>query len=88
MVFKEDVAEAKRIFAEGIEADGASMIGHFRLNRRKSEDHPLDAEFNPVVSCECVFTIVYTVVVACISLYREEDPVSKRRACFIDGDFG
>lgn len=79
MVYEEDVAKALHIFAEGIEADGASEIGHFRLKRRKPDDHPPDAPFEPYISCECVFTIVYSVVVACISLYSEEDPHSHRR---------
>ncbi|KAF8545032.1 hypothetical protein BDD12DRAFT_915076 [Trichophaea hybrida] len=54
---------AKAVHGRGVHLDRAAMLSYCNLKRT-------DGTY---VRCECVFTVVYTVIVACTSLYRYTD---------------
>lgn len=51
---------AKAVHGRGVHLDRAAMLSYCNLKRT-------DGVY---VRCECVFTVVYSVIVACTSLYR------------------
>ncbi|KAF5025193.1 hypothetical protein F66182_2769 [Fusarium sp. NRRL 66182] len=65
----EEVPFARSVHSRGVLLDKAAVLHYARLRSR-------DGQW---VSCECCFTIVHDVLVACISIYRR-DAKSERRA--------
>ncbi|KAH9221371.1 hypothetical protein DL95DRAFT_356085 [Leptodontidium sp. 2 PMI_412] len=65
----DEVFNARTIHNRGVQMDRAAVLHYARIQNR-------DGEW---VGCECVFTIVYEVLVACTSIYRG-DTKSARRA--------
>ncbi|OHW98208.1 potassium voltage-dependent transporter [Colletotrichum incanum] len=57
----EEVAIARTIFSRGVLLDKAAMLHYVRIISR-------DGHW---FSCECCFTVVYDITVACISIYRQ-----------------
>ncbi|TVY49470.1 hypothetical protein LOCC1_G000565 [Lachnellula occidentalis] len=65
----DEIPFARGIHSRGVQLDKAAVLHYARIRGR-------DGQW---VSCECVFTIVYEVLVACTSIYRR-DMKSDRRA--------
>ncbi|KAH7313106.1 putative aryl hydrocarbon receptor nuclear translocator-like protein 2 [Rhexocercosporidium sp. MPI-PUGE-AT-0058] len=65
----DEVFNARTIHNRGVQMDRAAVLHYARIQNRAGE----------WVGCECVFTIVYEVLVACTSIYRG-DLKSARRA--------
>ncbi|KAI9736054.1 MAG: hypothetical protein M1818_006230 [Claussenomyces sp. TS43310] len=65
----EEVPFARHVHDRGIQLDKAAVLHYARIKAK-------DGQW---VGCECVFTIVYDVLVACTSIYRR-DPKSEKRA--------
>lgn len=63
---------AMRVHNRGVELDKAAMLSYCTLKR-------IDGNF---VGCECVFTVVYSVIVACVSLYRETAKSKGECVCY------
>jgi hypothetical protein len=59
----EEIPFAKAVHGRGVHLDRAAMLSYCNLKRT-------DGEY---VRCECVFTVVYSVIVACTSLYRHTE---------------
>lgn len=66
----DEVLNARTIHGRGVQMDRAAVLHYARIRNR-------DGEW---VGCECVFTIVYEVLVACTSIYRG-DAKSERKIC-------
>lgn len=59
--FHDDEKEnAIKLFDRSMKGDKAAVLNYCRLKRKNGE----------YIVCECVFTVVYNVVVACTSLYQ------------------
>lgn len=58
----EEVPFARRIHSRGVELDKAAVLHYARIQNRNGE----------WVGCECVFTVVYEVLVACTSIYKDD----------------
>lgn len=56
----DEVPFARDIHKKGVELDKAAVLHYARIRGR-------DGQW---IGCECVFTIVYDVLVACTSIYR------------------
>lgn len=56
----EEVPFARRVHSRGLRLDKAAVLHYARLRGK-------DGRW---IGCECCFTVVYNVLVACISLYR------------------
>lgn len=56
----DEVPFARSVHSRGILLDKAAVLHYARIRGRNSQ----------WISCECCFTIVHDVLVACISLYR------------------
>ncbi|TVY37622.1 hypothetical protein LSUB1_G004204 [Lachnellula subtilissima] len=65
----DEIPFARNIHSRGVQLDKAAVLHYARIRGRHGQ----------WVSCECVFTIVYEVLVACTSIYRR-DVNSDRRA--------
>jgi len=59
----DEVPFARGIHDRGVRMDKASVLNYARIMNR-------DGEY---VSCECVFSVVYDVMVACTSIYRADE---------------
>lgn len=57
----DDIPDVKKEHTRGVNLDKAAMLNYTRIRDRN----------NNWVDCECVFTVVYDVLVACTSIYRE-----------------
>lgn len=66
----DEVFNARTIHTRGVQMDKAAVLHYARILNR-------DGQW---VYCECVFTIVYEVLVACTSIYRRGDEKNERRA--------
>jgi len=58
----DEIPFARDIHSRGVQLDKAAVLHYARIRGR-------DGQW---VSCECVFTIVYEVLVACTSIYRQD----------------
>lgn len=56
----DDVPFARNVHSRGVMMDKAAMLHYARIQGR-------DGQW---IGCECVFTIVYEVLIACTSIYR------------------
>jgi PAS domain S-box-containing protein len=56
----EEIPTARGIHSRGISLDKAAVLHYARIRGR-------DGQW---ISCECVFTVVYEVLVACTSVYK------------------
>ena len=56
----DEVPFARSVHSRGVQLDKAAVLHYARIKGR-------DGEW---IGCECVFTIVYEVLVACTSIYR------------------
>jgi PAS domain-containing protein len=56
----EEVPFARRIHGRGVQMDKAAVLHYARIMNR-------DGVY---IGCECVFTVVYEVLVACTSIYK------------------
>ncbi|TVY64270.1 hypothetical protein LSUE1_G006301 [Lachnellula suecica] len=65
----DEVPFARNIHSRGVQLDKAAVLHYARIRGR-------DGQW---IGCECVFTIVYEVLVACTSIYRG-DAKNERRA--------
>jgi len=65
----DEVPNARTIHTRGVQMDKAAVLHYARIRNR-------DGQW---VGCECVFTIVYEVLIACTSIYRG-DAKNERRA--------
>lgn len=59
----DDVPFAKEKHSDGIQQDKAAVIHYARILNSTRQ----------YVRCECVFTVVYDVLVACTSVYKQND---------------
>lgn len=64
----EEVPFARNVHSRGVQLDKAAVLHYARIKGRNGE----------WIDCECVFTIVYEVLVACTSIYRG-DAKSERK---------
>lgn len=64
----EEVPFAKAVHARGVQLDKAAVLHYARVRG-------VDGSW---IGCECVFSIVHDVLVACTSIYRR-DPKSDRK---------
>lgn len=58
-----EISQARKSHGRGVKLDKAAMLAYCNLKRKNGS----------FVRCECVFTVVYSVIVACTSLYRYTD---------------
>lgn len=63
----EEVPFAKDVHEKGIRMDKAAALYYARIMSK-------DGEW---IGCECVFTIVHDVLVACTSIYKADDSKSQ-----------
>ncbi|KAH8659167.1 hypothetical protein BGZ60DRAFT_531080 [Tricladium varicosporioides] len=66
----EEVPFARTIHSKGVQLDKAAVLNYARIRNR-------DGLW---IGCECVFTIVYEVLVACTSIYRGDAKNERRLA--------
>lgn len=59
----DDVPFAKEKHSDGIHQDKAAVIHYARILNSARE----------YIQCECVFTVVYDVLVACTSVYKQNE---------------
>ena len=71
---EDDKPLAKQFHLRGVKLDKAAVLAYCRIRNRQDQ----------WVGCECCFSIVYNVMVCCISIYRIVLLVSRR---MIDDDF-
>jgi PAS domain S-box-containing protein len=67
----DEVPFARSVHSRGVQLDKAAVLHYARIKGR-------DGEW---IGCECVFTIVYEVLVACTSIYRG-DAKNERKLLF------
>ena len=71
----DEIPFAQAIHGRGIQLDKASMLNYCQIKSKNGH----------WVGCECVFTIVYNVLVGCTSVYkqdaRSESKLNRREAC-------
>lgn len=65
----DEIPFAKAIHGRGVELDKASVLNYCRIKNKYGE----------WVGCECVFTVVYNVLIGCTSIYMD-GPKAKKRA--------
>ncbi len=59
----EEIPFARGVHNRGVMMDKAAVLNYARIKNREGQ----------WVSCECVFTVVYEVLVACTSIYRRDE---------------
>ncbi|TAQ91069.1 hypothetical protein B7494_g632 [Chlorociboria aeruginascens] len=64
----DEVPFARNVHTRGVEMDKAAVLHYARIKNRD----------NQWVGCECVFSVVHDVLVACTSVYKGDDKSEKR----------
>lgn len=67
----DDEPLARRIHDRGVRLDKAAVLHYARIMNR-------DGQW---IGCECVFTVVYDVLVACTSIYRVDEKSKSKLFC-------
>jgi len=70
----DEVPFARYQHNRGVQLEKAAVLHYARIKNR-------DGDW---VGCECVFTVTYDVLVACTSIYRENEKSGRKQVRFID----
>ena len=67
----DEIPAAENIYNRAVGSDKAAALYYAHIRRR-------DGQW---VDCECVFTVVYEVLVACTSIYKDDERNERKLAC-------